>query len=245
MTAGGLDLCAVLPMDLAARVVSVASPRARRVSLRVDPAGARIVLVHPARANPRAVLAFVASRADWIRTHLDALPARIPFTDGACIPIAGADHRLRFAPEARGGVWREGDTILIAGRPEFAARRMKDWLKAEAKRALAPMAHAMAALIGRRVARITVRDTTSRWGSCSADGGLSFSWRLILAPRHVLTYVAAHEVAHLRHLDHGRPFWRTVDAILDGYVTEQDARREAASARDWLRRRGALLHRYG
>lgn len=240
-----LDVSQALPADLAARVVTQVSARARRLCVRLDPAAGQIVLVRPKRAGAGATLKFLASRADWIRKHLAMLPPQIPFADGACIPIAGTDHTIRLAPEQRGGVWREGEIIMISGRPEFAARRMTDWLKEETRRVLTPMVHAMAETLGCKVKHVTVRDTTSRWGSCAPDGRLSFSWRLILAPLPALTYVAAHEVAHLKHLNHGRAFWRTVDEVLDAYVKDPEMRRAAGLARDWLHRHGAGLHRYG
>lgn len=240
-----LDLTAVLPPDLATRVVATVSTRARRLSLRLDPGRGRVVLVRPKRASARIALEFVASREGWIRKHLALLPAQIPFADGARIPIAGVDHTLRLAANGRGGVWREGDTIMISGQPEFAARRMTEWLKQEARRVIAPMAHEMAGLIGCKVAHVTTRDTSSRWGSCSPDGRLSFSWRLILAPLPALTYVTAHEVAHLLHLNHSRAFWRTVDEVMDLYIPDPRERREAGLARDWLQRNGAALHCYG
>lgn len=239
------DLNSVLPADLAARISTIVNPRARRLALRLDPAGGQIVLVVPKRASGKTVLGFVESREEWIRTHLETLPPRIPFCDGAQIPVGGADHTLRFAPERRGGVWREGHVIMIAGQAEFAARRMRDWLKGEARRELTPLVHTMADAIGCKVKQVSVRDTTSRWGSCSSDGKLSFSWRLMLAPKAVLIYVAAHEVAHLKHLHHRPTFWRTVDDVLESCVTDEAARRDARLARDWLRRHGATLHRYG
>jgi predicted metal-dependent hydrolase len=240
-----LDLSQALPPDLAARVVTQWSQRARRLCVRLDPAAGHVVVVRPKRASANVTLKFVASRADWIRKHLAMLPPQVPFADGARIPIAGVDHTLRLAPEKRGGVWREEQAIMISGRVEFAARRMTDWLKEETRRVIAPMAHTMAESIGYKVKHVTVRDTTSRWGSCSPDGRLSFSWRLILAPLPVLIYVTAHEVAHLRHLNHGRAFWRTVDEVLDAYVKEPETRRAAGLASDWLNRHGAGLHRYG
>lgn len=240
-----LDLNQVLPPDLAARVVMQWSPRAKRLCVRLDPSAGHIVLVRPKRASANVTLKFVASRADWIREHLAMLPPQIPFADGVRIPIAGVDHTLRLVPEKRGGVWREDQCVMISGRAEFAARRMTDWLRDETRRVLAPMVHAMAESIGHKVKHVTVRDTTSRWGSCSPDGRLSFSWRLILAPLPALIYVAAHEVAHLKHLNHSRAFWRTVDDVLDAYVKEPEIRREAGLASDWLNRNGAALHRYG
>lgn len=240
-----IDLTTVLAPELAARTVATVSARARRVSLRLDPANGVVVLVRPRRASLKTVMDFVAARADWIRTHLATLPPRIALEDGVVLPISGVDHVVRAAPKARGGVWREGESLMVAGEPAFTNRRIKDWLKKEARRTLAPMVHAMAATIDEQVTRVTVRDTRSRWGSCSADGALSFSWRLILAPPHVLTYVAAHEVAHLRHMNHSRAFWRTVDMILDTYVTDSVVRRNTDLARDWLRLAGVGLHRYG
>lgn len=240
-----LDVAAALPPELASRVSSKLSPRARRLSLRVDPARGQIVLVRPRRASVALTLKFVASRESWIRKHLAMLPPPISFADGALIPIAGVEHRLQYVPRGRGGVWREGRVVMISGAPEFAARRMTDWLKLEARRILGPMVAAMADALGCKVKHVTTRDMTSRWGSCSPDGRLSFSWRLILAPLPTLIYVAAHEVAHLKHLNHGRAFWRTVEEVLDNFVEDPDVRREARSARDWLHRNGAALHRYG
>ena len=241
----GLDLGAVLPPDIAGRVAVTVSLRARRLSLRVDPAGGRVVLVCPKRASSALALKFVATREAWIKRHIAMLPPPIAFADGAQIPIAGIDHRLCLVPERRGGVWREDRTIMISGQPEFAARRMTDWLKQEARRIILPMVQVMAGALDRRVKQVTTRDTTTRWGSCSADGRLSFSWRLLLAPLPTLIYVAAHEVAHLKYHNHGRAFWRTVDEVLDSYIDEPELRREAGLARDWLRRNGATLHRYG
>jgi predicted metal-dependent hydrolase len=233
-------LCAALgDPDLAARIHVRVSAKARRVSLRVDAADGRIVLVHPRRTSAKTVLAFAAAKRDWIIAQLAALPARVAFDDGVAIPLRGTPHVLRFAPEERGGVWREDGVIVVAGRREHAPRRLTDWLKAEARAAIAPLARVMAERLGRRIDRVTVRDTSSRWGSCSRAGALSFSWRLILAPDHVFTYVVAHEVAHLTHMDHSAAFWRTV-----GQLMPQGAE-EAKSARDWLRRHGAVLHGYG
>ena len=234
-------LADAIPLNLAARVAVDVNPRARRISIRLDPARGCVVLVRPARASDRVVGAFIGSRVDWIAHHLESLPERIAFVDGAVIPYRGIDHVIRQRPEARGGVWREDTEVIVAGRPEHAARRVRDWLKGEARSSLASTVHAMAAHLDMTVTRVTVRDTISRWGSCSRDGKLSFSWRLILAPEAVLTYVAAHEVAHLRHMDHSHAFWRTVTMVLENYASDVNWK----LARQWLRRSGAALHRYG
>jgi predicted metal-dependent hydrolase len=232
---------------VAARVHVTVSTRARRVSLRVDPRAARIVLVRPPRMSDVAVMRFVASKAAWIETHLRKLTPSVAFADGATILYRGADHIVRLRPEARGGVWQEAETreIVVTGRPEHAARRLRDWLKAEARKALTMQVQALALLLGVRVTRITVRDTRSRWGSCTRDGKVSFSWRLIMAPANVLTYVAAHEVAHLKHMDHGPRFWQTVASLLESMPAMERENGSVDLAREWLARRGAALHSYG
>ena len=224
--------------DLAARMTVRLSPKARRVAVRVDVANGVIELVQPRRMSVRAVLEFAAARKDWIAKHLEMLPPRVEFTDGAAIPFRGRDYVLRLSPQTRAGVFVDGDAIVVSGRPEHARRRLIDWLKAEAKKTIAPQAHALADCIARKVSAVSVRDTTSRWGSCTRRGRLSFSWRLILAPDHVLQYVIAHEVAHLKYMHHGPAFWQAVAQLLGSEDSER-------LARDWLRRNGAVLHRYG
>jgi predicted metal-dependent hydrolase len=209
--------------------------RARRMNLRIDPCGDGVIVTLPRSVPIRDGLDFVRSQAGWIVTRLATQAPRQPFVDGAVIPYLGIEHRIVHCPHRRGATWREDGRILVAGRTEHVPRRVRDWLRAEARRELGARARAKAARIDRRIARVTVRDTISRWGSCTSDGRLSFSWRLILAPEPVLDYVVAHEVAHLAELNHG-PRFRTLLSEL----TERPATAEA-----WLRRSGARLHRYG
>ena len=112
---------------------------------------------------------------------------------------------------------------------------MTDWLKSEAQRTISPLCLAKAAKIDRRVRRVVVRSQRSRWGSCGANGHLSFNWRLILAPDDVLDYVVAHEVAHLMEMNHSPAFWRVVRRLTP----------EMENARAWLNRKGQQLYRYG
>lgn len=233
-TAGGVP-----GADIADRLVVETSSRARRLGLRVEPARDCVVLVRPKRVSDKVVDAFIAEHLSWIRDHLDRLPARVPFAHGSVIPFRGTDHVIAVRPEAKGGVWREGATIVVTGRPEHTSRRMTDWLRKEAQCQLVPLVHEMAAKVNRKVVRITVRDTRTRWGSCAQGGRLSFSWRLILAPEFVLTYVAAHEVAHLVHANHSRAFKDAVTKLLEPYGVAVD------SASKWLSGRGTALHGYG
>jgi predicted metal-dependent hydrolase len=128
----------------------------------------------------------------------------------------------------------EGETLLVPGDPALAAVRVEAWLKVLARDRLMQASDHYAGLLGRRFTRLTLRDTRSRWGSCSHDGGLMYSWRLIMAPPSVLTYVAAHEVAHLAEMNHSPAFWRVVERLYPGWQAE----------RDWLRGEGQALHRY-
>jgi predicted metal-dependent hydrolase len=211
------------------------SRRARYLSLRLDPVEDAVELVLPWGVSLREGLRFAATKTAWLSANLEARPPRILFIDGVRIPYLGSDHRIVHDPAARAGVRREAGCILVSGAPEFLPRRVRDWLKREAAQILAERARVTAARIGRRAPRVRVRDPKSRWGSCAPDGGLSFSWRLVLAPESVLDYVVAHEVAHLVHANHGKRFWRLVAEL----ATEGEA------ARAWLRANGAALLRYG
>lgn len=209
--------------------------RARRISLRVDSGKGSIVLTLPNGRARAEGLRFATEKADWIRANLAALPPREPFAPGAMLPLLDVPHRIVHRPESRGGVWIETGEIHVSGKPEHLARRLGDWLRAEARRVIVPRAHAAARQLDRRIARVSIRDTRSRWGSCSHAGVLSFSWRLLLAPEPVLDYVVAHEAAHLVEMNHSRRFWRLVDEICAGRT----------EAEKWLRRHGPALHRYG
>jgi predicted metal-dependent hydrolase len=209
--------------------------RARRITLRIDATTRGVVLTLPPGVDPAHGIAFLRDKEVWLRNRLSRLPAAIPFADGAVIPLFGDDHVIRHRPDARGGVWCEAGVVHVTGDPAHLSRRVQDWLKAQARQALSAQARAMAARVDRAVTRVSVRDTRSRWGSCSAAGALSFSWRLVLAPRPVFDYVVAHEVAHLVELNHGPRFWRLVAELCP----------DADHGRRWLRRHGARLHGYG
>lgn len=209
--------------------------RARHISLRVDERRGGVDLILPGRQSHTEGLEFAHEKSLWILRQIDALPPRVPFVDGAVIPVLGKDLVVRHRPEARGVVWVEDDGIYVAGDSPHVQRRVGDWLRKRAREEIRTRADRDAESIDRAVARLSVRDTRSRWGSCSEDGHLSFSWRLILAPEEVMDYVVAHEVAHLVELNHGNRFWTLVDRLCP----------ENRMPRYWLKRFGATLHRYG
>ena len=209
--------------------------RARRITLRVDAREDCAVLTLPARASLESGFGFARERAGWLARKLAALPPLTPFDDHAVIPFRGARLLIRHLPPAGPDPVLMGGVLRVPGDAAGLAARVKDWLRGEALGALTRAATQNAASIGRAPPPISIRDPRARWGSCSAKGRLSFSWRLIMAPPIVLDYVAAHEVAHLLHLDHGAEF----KATLTGLAARQ------AEARDWLAREGSGLHRYG
>jgi len=211
------------------------SPRARRVSLRIDPREGSVVVTLPTRASRGAGMALLIDHADWVSDRLAALPDALPFADGVEVPLCAVPHRIRHRPDARGGAWVEEGEIHVTGRLEFLPRRVRDLLRAEAHRRLTQLTAEKAAQVGRPVKRVTVKDTSSRWGSCAPDGAIAFSWRLVMAPEFVQDYVAGHEAAHLRHMNHGKRFWALVDKLT--------AHRTEAIA--WLHENGSALLRIG
>jgi len=212
------------------------SPRARRVGLRIDVAGRKVELVLPRGVAASTGLRFLAAKRGWIAARLEALPQRVPFVEGAILPLLGVPHQVcrEFDPAAPPVRIIDGE-IWVRSDPLHLARRVRDHLVAMAQAQISPRAHRLAARIGREVARVSVRDTRSRWGSCSGQGNLSFSWRLIFAPEPVLEYVVAHEVAHLAEMNHGPRFWRLVESLTPN----------TAAPRAWLKRHRNQLLGYG
>ena len=214
--------------------------RARRMLLRVMPADGAVVLVLPRHVPLRAGEAFVMEQAGWIAARQAERPRMPAWADGGSLPYLGERLPIRHRPEARGrgAVWLEDDGVHVSGEAEHLPRRLRDWLLRQARQRIAEEVQQLTAKTGLRAKRVSLRDTTSRWGSCSSTGTLSFSWRLIMAPPPVLRYLVAHEVAHLRHMDHGEGFWALVAGLLDGEA-------EMRAAKAWLRRHGAALHLEG
>ncbi|SRR5579875_347890 len=218
-----------------ARIEWRRSPRARRVSLRIDPSVGAVVVTLPMRAARSAGVSLLMDNAAWVSERLARLPDAVPLAPGFEIEIGGVPHVIRHVPNVRGGVWIEGVCLCVSGEAAFIRRRVTDFLRREARRRLAALVAEKASLLGASVRRVTVRDTRSRWGSCASDGSLSFSWRLIMAPPFVQDYVAAHEVAHLRHMNHGKRFW--------ALVAKLTPHKDAAMA--WLHSEGSRLLRVG
>lgn len=223
---------ATLPGDPPVEITLRQAKTARRISLRVSALDGRVTLSMP-RGYPKAdALAFAEQKADWIRRHLAAQSAPISIRAGADMLYRGQSMRIATGATAR--VYVDGKTLIVPKGEAMVAARVRAFLKLHAKAQLVERAEFYADRLGRKIGRITLRDTRSRWGSCTATGNLMFSWRLIMAPPDVLDYVAAHEVAHLVELNHSRAYWAVVESIFPDYARQ----------RAWLRQHGTSLHRF-
>jgi predicted metal-dependent hydrolase len=213
--------------------------QARRYTLRIHAASRDIVLTMPPRGSVKQAREFAQKNGAWIVARLRRLPDAMPFAHGTHLPLRGVSHRIDHRKGTRGTVWIEIGAdmrlLCVAGETPYLPRRVRDFLKREAKRDLEVASRAAAQALGVTIKRVSVRDQSSRWGSCSSTGVLSYSWRLILAPTFVLNYLASHEVAHVIEMNHSRRFWRLVEKICP----------DMGRAKAWLDAHGADLHRYG
>lgn len=223
----------VLPGNPPVEVHLKRSARTRRFSLRVSRLDGKVTLSIPARAREGEAMAFLRGQEGWLRETLEGMPesAVSRVGHGTVLPVEGRE--LTLAPGTGRGIRAEGDRLLVPGDPETAGARVAAWLKVLARDRLAAASTHYAGLIGRRYSMLALRDTRSRWGSCSHDGRLMFSWRLIMAPPSVLNYVAAHEVAHLVEMNHSPAYWAVVNRIHPGWEVQ----------RAWLHAEGQALHR--
>lgn len=213
--------------------------QARRYTLRIHAASREVVLTMPPRGSVKQAREFAKKNGAWIAARLRRLPDAMPFAHGTLLPLRGVSHRIDHRKSTRGTVWIETGAdmplLCVAGETPHLPRRVRDFLKREAKRDLETASMMAAQVLGVIIKRVSVRDQSSRWGSCSSTGVLSYSWRLILAPSFVLDYLAVHEVAHLIEMNHSRRFWRLVEKIYP----------DMGRAKAWLDAHGADLHRYG
>lgn len=207
---------------------------AKRICLRYNPTSHAISLTLPRRTRVADGLQFLMLKSQWLIDTLEEMPEKKQIKPGVVIPILGRRVRIRHDETLRGAFKLEDDILTVGGHREFFERRVTEALKKIAAKEIHRLTERYASRVGKRVNRITVRDTRSRWGSCSSTGNLSFSWRLVFAPREVLNYVVAHEVAHLRHMNHGTGFWNLVESICRGHEP----------AKEWLRLHGKHLYRF-
>ena len=220
-----------LPGDPPVEITLRRTARARRFSLRVSQLDGRVTLSMPLRSHEAEALAFAQDKAAWIRQMLAGTPQRQVIAPGQQVLFEGRKLTVLSCAEIR-AVRVEGDRLLVPGGGAQAGARVQAFLKLMARQRLQRASERYCGELGRPFRRISLRDTRSRWGSCTADGALMYSWRLIMAPPAVLDYVAAHEVAHLAEMNHSPAFWAVVAGLMPEYK----------SHRQWLRRHGSALH---
>ena len=196
------------------------SARAKRIQIRVDGRTGKAKLIIPARESREKAIEFAQTKESWLQKQSDKSPESVPFSDGMILPFKGIEHRVINTPGRRGVAIMNLDEgsmpeILVPGLVEHLPRRLIDWLKKQAQLDMAERSRQKSERIKAKITRVQVRDTVSRWGSCSSKGGLSYSWRLILTPDYVRDYMAAHEVAHLKHMNHGARFWALCEELCD------------------------------
>ena len=221
-----------LPGDPPIEIALRRSARARRFSLRVSRLDGQVTLTLPRHAAEAEALAFARDKAAWLRRALAGQPAAVTVALGTALPFEG--RLLTLLPGPVRSAELQGEALILPADPGRAALRAEAFLKLAARDRLSAACDRHAAQLGRRATRISLRDTRSRWGSCTAEGALMFNWRLIMAPPAVLDYVAAHEVAHLAEMNHSAAFWAVVARLMPGYE----------APRRWLKTEGGGLHRY-
>lgn len=213
----------------------VENGRARRLTLRIDTGGQGLRITVPPGISAREVENFLNRHQGWLEQRLARLPDRPQVRPGIRIPLRGVPHLIVHEPGTRGTVTvsrdENGPILIVHGERRHLGRRLADFLKREAKRDIEALVDKHTRTVARRAKAIRFRDTSSRWGSCTSDGTLSFSWRIMMAPLPVVDYLVAHEVAHLKEMNHGPRFWKLCKEL----CPDTDRRR------DWLKRNGGAL----
>lgn len=224
--------------DLPPYVRMEKSQRAKRLALRLNPKDRIFHLVIPRGMSLSKAQAFAEEHDRWMKEKLRDLPRPIRFKNGSAIPIMGRSRTIRIVHSRNlktTEVILKYNELLVFTNLDDPTARIIRFLKNLAKTELTRLSQEKAKMISKKVRGVSVRDTKSRWGSCSQDSRLSYSWRLIFAPAAAFDYVVAHEVAHLRHLDHGKNFWKLCRELSEDYIEGQF----------WMHNHGHELMRYG
>lgn len=219
--------------ELGFAIKVVKSPLAKRLTLRIDEKNRIPVLTLPRYCSSRKAVEFVDNHRDWIQNMLARIPVAGQFENGESISVMGQKVIISHNSKQRGAVLQDG-FLIIGGEPEFLHRRVCDFLKKYAAKELYKLSLRKAKQIDCSVHHVVLKDTKSRWGSCSSKSNINYNWRIVLAPTHVIDYLVSHEVAHLAHPDHSQAFWDCVAFLCPDYE----------NGRRWLKIRGKELYRW-
>ncbi len=230
LTGKTFDIQAALNMD----IKIIKSAKAKRLTLRIDAKERLPILTIPSRCSAKRAVEFVEMHRAWLEENLQKIPAIKHFENGEKISLMGKEYIINHCPQKRCGVMIEEDNIIVSGSKEFLHRRICDFIKKKAQEQLLKKSQTLANKIGCHVNHVSIKDTKSRWGSCSSLENINYNWRICMAPKYVINYLVAHEVSHLLHQDHSREFWQCVKKLCP----------DAAKGRLWLKNYGKELYRY-
>lgn len=206
----------------------------RRISLRVDAKDRIPVLSLPLFCSTKKAVEFVRSHQLWLNNQLKKIPEKTKFKNGEKISFIDQEIEIRHDETLKSGVFIKDGIMFVSGKKEFLHRRVKDFIKAEIKKELTRRSKEKAAEIVCKLNDVVIKDTKTRWGSCSSKNNINYSWRIALAPESVIDYLVSHEVAHLKHQDHSRDFWNCVKKLCPKYI----------EGRNWLKNKGKELYAY-
>lgn len=213
-------------------ILLIRNKRSKRLTLRQNLSAGNFKLSMPVRGTIAQAQAFCTEHAAWIAEKLSHMQDVVEFKHGHNIPLRGEQFKLIFLDQLRGQTQQIDNELHITGGADFAPRRLTNWLKAEAKKDILVGIQKYEPMLNVKHSKLTIRDTKSRWGSCSSSKALSFSWRLVLAPPDVLDYVVAHELAHILEMNHSAKFWAHVAKVCPHMKPSQN----------WLKTNGGQLH---
>ncbi len=222
-----------LSKELGINIKVVSSLSAKKLTLRIDEKERIPVLTLPKFCSPKKALAFVKSNHDWIINMLAKLPCKKYFEEGDSVCFLGDNYTIEHSEKIRGTIF-EKSKLMVGGNKEFLHRRVCDFLKDQALKKLADMTIEKAEVLGCKVRNITIKDTKTRWGSCSTLGNINYNWRVVMAPLYVVDYLVCHEVCHLKHPNHSKEFWQEMKTLCPDYV----------NGRKWLKIKGKDLYKY-
>ena len=196
-----------------------------------------IHMSRPWLASNSAALRFLESKRKWVENIYAKCPQKCALCSGDEIIVFDLRVMLLHEAGCRANQFIQNNngtcTLIVGGGADMFQRRVRDFIKAEFLKRVKEIIRTTPRDFW--PARIAVRDTTSRWGSCSTTGTMSFSWRLAFAPVAVMRYVVMHELAHTKHMDHSADFWATVRELY-GFGVER--------AKRWLTQNGGNLHQW-
>lgn len=230
LTGKTFDIKEAVGMDI--KIVQSAS--SRKLILHIDSKERIPVLSIPKYCTRKRAVNFINENMDWILETLQKLPERKSFSNGETISLFGQNVTISHQPNARCGVRLDGDTLVVSGGAEFLHRRVKDYIRHAAADEFYKLSAPLAAKIGCRINGICIKDTKSRWGSCSTLNNINYNWRIALAPKYVINYLMAHEVAHLKYQNHSPAFWLCVAKLYPDWN----------KGREWLQKNGRILYTY-